>query len=44
MTGYYTDEPIESAIKNGADEAFEKPLDLESIEKSCSSAVRKKVQ
>ena len=39
MTGYYKDELAESAMRNGANEVIEKPLDLNVLIKSCRAAI-----
>lgn len=39
MTGYYKEDLAQTAKENGANEVFEKPLDLEKLICSCQSAV-----
>ena len=39
MTGYYNDELAQTAKEIGANEVFEKPIDLEGLIDSCRAAV-----
>jgi len=39
MTGYYNDELAQTAKEIGANEVFEKPIDLEELIDSCRAAV-----
>ncbi len=39
MTGYYKDEIARSAMNEGANDVFEKPLDVTALIESCTTAI-----
>lgn len=41
MTSYYTDELVDSAIRNGANKVIQKPIEIKELIDSCILAVKK---